>query len=441
MGVTPTRLPVGSWIVIGPPAVGTTALMCDVLTAAGLPANRFISRERLRPRFGNQCSALGCRMVPAGCRHHEDEVTALVEAATSTFLAAGRSCVLADPATSADELRAHVERAHRAGLAAVALRRIDVSTGADITLQQCVAHNATLTRRTPAATLVAAHEAYVNLDRDELLSYGFDVVLEWDANSRFELLPETEDARGLSTQDIVVVGDLHGCAGTFFDRMLPALGTDALLSNDDVLVVSVGDIHDKGDPEGSVALIRWWLTALRTGRALMVDSNHNRSLVRYLSGTPMRVSPSLAETVAAIDAQPDAEQLKADIIATFSRLPSHLWFDDLVVAHAGLRVDMLGDPSNATRRFAMYADNTRKAWEWTGSQTLVHGHDTVTEPTTRRAHAQAGDVINVDTGAHCHGVLSAYVHATHTCTQVNVLPHEVTGHAPSVHDPVADLAA
>lgn len=430
MGNRSIRVPVGSWITIGPPGAGKTTVLRRALEAAGMPANRAVSRDELRPRFGNTCTHLGCRAVPSSCHHHEDAVEVLVQAHATTFLAAGQSWLYDATNTFAPALVDHVARAHRAGVAAVALRRRGQDGQMFLDEATCQEWNTHRPRRVPAGALSEIHEAYTRLTPDALYGLGFDLVIDWDEDTTFELMPETVDARGIDTTGVVVVGDLHGCSRTFIDRLLPAVGTDAALSNPDVLLVSVGDIHDKGDPAGSVELIRWWLRALRTGRALMVDSNHSRKLVRYLAGHDVRISPAEAATIAAIDAQPDAADLRAAIIASFSRLPSHLWFDDLVVVHAGMTADLLGATSNKARQVMLYIRDVVTPWQWAGEQTLVHGHEPVPSPTRRRADVGSfqftpGEVVNVDTGAYTGGGMSAYVHATNTTLTVDTHPADM----------------
>lgn len=429
---SPVRVPVGSLIAIAPHGAGKEAVLAAQLVAAGLPAASVVSREAARAKFGNQCTALGCRAVPSSCTHFEEQVDALIEAHATTFLAAGRTWMYDAPPADDQALRDHVTRAHRAGLAAVAMRRRGEQGEQHLPLEVCLENIAGRPRRVNAATAASAHARYAELTSDALYALGFDVVVDWDTSTTFELMPQSSDGRGIDTSKFVVVGDLHGCARTFFDALLPAVGTDKDLSNPDVVVVSVGDIHDKGaDPQGSVDLIRWWMRAIRTGRALMVDSNHARSLTRHLTGQGNRVSPGLADTLAAIEAQDDAEQLKAEIVATFSRLPSHLWFDDLVVVHAGITEQMLGTDSKRNRGFMLHVRDAATPWEWTGTQTLVHGHEPVDAPHTRQAAPDPnrpghtpGPVVNIDTGAYTGGGMTAYRPSTGEVITVPTAPGE-----------------
>lgn len=425
------RLPVGSYITLAPAGADLSGLH-TALERAGMDTNTRIHRGDLRRRFGNTCKSMQCRAIPMQCTHFEEAVDSLLDAHAATFLATGSPWLYEGSWMTDEELADQASRAHRAGLAAVAFYLTD-DTGAPVSLEASIEAAAHAVPRPDGASVKSSHARYETADPQRLLELGFDIVVPFSTDATFEILPSGPDARGINTSQAVVVGDLHGCAETFFTRMLPAMGTDRDLSNPDVLVISVGDIHDKGpDPQGSVELIRWWLWALRTGRALMVDSNHNRRLVRYLSGDRdgWYVSPGLADTLDAIDAQPDAPELKAQIVAAFSRLPSHLWFDDLVVVHAGITERLLGATAARARGFMLHVRNRTRPWEWTGQQTLVHGHDPVEAPHTRRAEPTPesptpGVVFNIDTGAYKGGLMSAYRHSDASTFSVAPLPHEV----------------
>lgn len=418
----PQRVPVGSLIVVGPPGSGKTTLLREQLRTAGLPTGRVVCRDDLRSHFGQACPDLAHRIAPATCMHFETEVNQQVAAAALAFLVEGKSWMYDQTGSHEERLRVEVDRAHAQGLAAVALRRRGNDGSQDITLEHCEQMNASRDRKVPAAVLRSLWEAYTKVTPERLYEIGFDVVLEWDEHTTFELMPEGVDARNL-TGDLAVIGDIHGCADTFLHRMLPALGTDERLSNPDITIVSVGDINDKG--QHSVEMIRWWLWALRTGRALLTDSNHNKALVRALTRPELPVRFGLAETLAQIDAQPDAEQLKQQIIASFSRLPNHLVFRDHVVVHAALTESRLFRTDPKTRSFAVHTRFNKDPWHWTGTQTLIHGHVVVGQPTRRRAPVSPerpghvpGEVIALDTGAYSGGGLSAYLTRSDTTVTV-----------------------
>ena len=411
-----TRLPVGSLIAVAPPGAGKTTLLRAQLAQAGLTEDRIVCRDDLRARYGSTCRDLSHRAVPASCMHNEDTVTGDAAAAANSHLVAGHTWLYDQTGCKEQFLRVEIERAHAQGLAAVALRRSGNDGAPDVSLDFCLGNNAARARRVPNDVIARMWDAYRGLSIERLYALGFDLVVTWNEHTTFELMPEGPDARNV-TADLAIVGDIHGCAETFLDRLLPALGTDRNLSNPDVVIVSAGDINDKG--QHSVEMIRWWLWALRTGRALMVHSNHNKSLLRGLTRPDFPRRGGLVATLAEIEAQPDAEQLKADIIASFSRLPSHLVFRDHVVAHAAMTEDRLFRTDAKTASFAIYTRYEKTPWEWTGTQTLLHGHVVVDAPTRRRAPADParpghipGDVIAIDTGAYHGGGLTAYLSAT-----------------------------
>jgi hypothetical protein len=246
-----------------------------------------------------------------------------------------------------------------------------------------------------------------------------------------ELMPyrggvDLRDYRGR----FAVIGDVHGCQQTLTQRLLPALGWEPS-SSEAPLLVSVGDVHDKG--VDSVAAIRWWLAAMRSGTAVMTDSNHARALVRALVRPDMPVRDCVAQTVEEIEAADDAAQLRIDIVATFGSLPTHLVLPGVVAVHAAMTEQRLWREDLENRRFAIHTRFHLTPWHWTGTATLVHGHDTVPEVTIRRASGSLlrpghvpGPVVNVDTGAYAGGGLSAYQSWTGDTVTVPSVPSEVT---------------
>lgn len=417
------RLPTGALVAIAPTASGKTSVLSEKLRAGGLVERAVTSPAVLRTLFAKDCPDIAHKVVPATCRHFEEKVTALVDAAANTTLAAGESWFYEPAELDVNDLRAQVDRAHAAGLAAVALRRV-AADGADVPVEFALANNAARDNRVPDAKVVASHAQYTTLTAQVLFDLGFDVVADWHEGTVVELIPSGPDARHI-TAPVTVVGDIHGCWETF-KNLLRELGTDEHLSNPEVFLVSVGDIHDKG--QHSVEVIRWWLWALKTGRAMMVDSNHNRKMVKVLLDPGKEPGVGLAATLAQIEAQPDAARLKADIVNTFGRLPSHLVFPGVVVAHAAMTEERLFRTDNKTRTFAMYTRAAKTPWEWTGSQTLVHGHVVVPTPSRRRAPVDPdrpdhvpGEVIDIDTGCCEGGGLTAYLSATDTTVTVPVV--------------------
>lgn len=420
------RLPVGSLVVVAPPGSGKSTILRGLLTAAGLPESHIVNRDDLRTREGARCKDLAHRVAPATCLHYEADVDTRVNTLANAHLVEGRTWLYDQTGTNRERLAVEIDRAHQRGLAAVALRRTANDGSGDLPLAHCQEYNAARDRRVPAEVVEAMWQSYQALNVEQLYALGFDLVIEWNESTQFELLPSGMDARNVHAP-LVVVGDIHGCAATFFDELLPAVGTDRNLSNPTPLLVSVGDIHDKG--QHSVEVIRWWLWALRTGRAVMTDSNHNKALLRALTDPDTPVRGSVAKTVAQIEAEPDASALKQQIVAAFSRLPSHLVFPEHVVVHAAMTRERLFRTDAKTRGFALHHRASKSPWEWTGPQTLLHGHVTVPAPERRRAAGevgpdagQPGEVIALDTGAYTGGGLSAYLSVTDETITVPTVP-------------------
>lgn len=211
------------------------------------------------------------------------------------------------------------------------------------------------------------------------------------------------------TGDFAVIGDTHGAHHTtldLVDELTRDLGHQPLL-------VSLGDVHDKG--ARSVDALRWWTAQIRAGKAIMVDSNHAAALRQALGTGRVPRRGDVADTLAEIDQAPDAQQLRTDILAAFNALPTHWVLPGVVAVHAALTEHRKLRTDYQTRRFAIHTRMALTPWTWTGTETLVHGHDTVRTPTVRRAPASAlrpghypGPVFNVDTGAHAGGGLTAY---------------------------------
>lgn len=276
-----------------------------------------------------------------------------------------------------------------------------------------------------AATVITVGNAAV---RTQPMPEGVDRAIAIERVSEFIPYNHGVDLRAY-LGDFAVVGDVHGCQRTLTERLLPALGWSTKAGAP--LLVSVGDVHDKGT--SSVQSLRWWLAAMRRGVAVMTDSNHARALVRALLRPDLPVRDCVADTVAQIDASVDAAQLRADILATFGHLPTHLVLPGVVAVHAALTEHRMFRDDAENRRFAIHTRFHLTPWHWTGSATLVHGHDTVEQVTVRRASVSPlrpghvpGPVVNVDTGAYAGGGLSAYRSWTEDSVTVPTFPEEIT---------------
>ena len=202
------------------------------------------------------------------------------------------------------------------------------------------------------------------------------------------------DRRGLAGP-FDVIGDVHGCRRELED-LLTKLGYAVDGDDGDVRVeaphgrtaVFTGDLVDRGpDAVGTLALV---MSMVRTGAALAVQGNHDAKLAKALAGRDVERAHGLAETMAQLEARPEAFR---DEVASFIRaMPTHCVLDRgrLVVAHAGMREDLQGRMSREVREFGLYGEITGETGadglpvrtsDWTktyrGRAAVIYGHTAV----------------------------------------------------------------
>jgi len=188
-----------------------------------------------------------------------------------------------------------------------------------------------------------------------------------------------------------IVGDVHGCADEL-ELLLAQLGYVVRWRGEDVDVtpppgrtlVFVGDLNDRGPRTPDVLRIAMSMT--EQGTALCVEGNHDNKLGRWLAGANVKTGHGLQMSIDQLEAEPPA--FRASAKAFIDKLPPYLWLDRgrLVVAHAGLRQDMIGQTGGKIRSFALYGDSTgetdgygspvRLNWalEHDGEPAIVYGH-------------------------------------------------------------------
>jgi protein phosphatase len=217
-----------------------------------------------------------------------------------------------------------------------------------------------------------------------------------------------------------IVGDVHGCRAeleTLLDRLgYVAAGPDGVRAHPEGRrAIFLGDLVDRG-PD-SPGVLRLVMAMVAAGSALAVPGNHDLKLVRKLAGKDVKVAHGLAETLAQLDALPEAErQPFCDRVGSFlDGLVSHLWLDEgrLVVAHAGMKEEMQGRGSGAVRAFALYGETSgeiddyglpvRLDWAaaYRGRAMVVYGH------TPMPVAEWVNNTICIDTGCVFGGRLTA----------------------------------
>ena len=219
-----------------------------------------------------------------------------------------------------------------------------------------------------------------------------------------------------------IIGDVHGCADELVELMgRLGYGVDIDGAGEQrrahVAVpkgrraVFVGDLVDRGP--GSPDVLRIVIGMVSAGQALCVPGNHDAKFLRWLHGRDVKPTHGLDRTMAQMAAEPAS--FHADVRALFDGLASHVWLDAgrLVVAHAGIRAEMIGQDSGDIRRFCIYGDTDGKAdeyglairynWavDYRGDTTVVYGHTPVPEATW------LNNTVCIDTGCCFGGKLTA----------------------------------
>jgi polynucleotide kinase-phosphatase len=220
-----------------------------------------------------------------------------------------------------------------------------------------------------------------------------------------------------------IVGDVHGC----FEELVLLLerlgyqlaarvGADgetgySVTHPEGRKAVFVGDLVDRGP--GVTNVLKLVMSMVEDGVALCVAGNHESKLVRKLRGRNVQISHGLAESLEQLEDESPA--FRETATRFLGGLISHYVLDggELVVAHAGMKVEYQGRASARVRDFCLYGETTGETDEWglpiranwaadyRGRAMVVYGHTPVAEP------AWLNRTINVDTGCVFGGKLTA----------------------------------
>ncbi len=226
------------------------------------------------------------------------------------------------------------------------------------------------------------------------------------------------EVRSTTAPPYDIVGDVHGC----YDELTELLAKLGWLVDGETwshpegrTLISLGDLADRG-PDVP-ACFRLWIRLHAGGKALFVPGNHDNKLMRYLRGRKVTVSHGLAASIEQLDALPRRErgELQAAILRFIAEAPPYLVLDDgkLIVAHAGIKREMIGKVSKRIQDFTLYGDVTgertpdglpvRRDWaaQYRGNAFIVYGHTPVPKPIPFRR------TVNIDQGCVFGGRLTA----------------------------------
>ncbi|AIY06053.1 bis(5'-nucleosyl)-tetraphosphatase [Planococcus sp. PAMC 21323] len=216
-----------------------------------------------------------------------------------------------------------------------------------------------------------------------------------------------------------IIGDIHGC----YQELLLLIEKLGYQKNGPIFVhpdnrnlAFVGDATDRG-PE-SLNVLRLLFALQDEGILYYSPGNHCNKLYRFFKGHQVQLAHGLEMTVAEWEQLPQVEkqQFKKRYIQFYEQLPHYQQFDnDLIIAHAGLKAEMIGQPlSKGIAVFVLYGDTTgkfhangrpvRRNWakSYKGNKWVVYGHTPTPEPYI------INNTVNIDTGCVFGGALSAF---------------------------------
>lgn len=224
------------------------------------------------------------------------------------------------------------------------------------------------------------------------------------------------------TARLDIIGDVHGCIDELIE-LLGSLGYAARLTGagDDRVAetqappgrraVFVGDLVDRGSSTPDV--LRIAMAMGERGQAWCVPGNHDNKFMRWLQGRSVKLTHGLEVSAAQMRSESTAFHNRAR--SFIEQLPHYLLLagGDLVVAHAGIKDEMIGRTEDRVRRFCLFGDTDNEtdaqglpiryhwAAEHIGSRRIVYGHTPVVE-------AQwVNNTLCLDTGAVFGGSLTA----------------------------------
>lgn len=194
-----------------------------------------------------------------------------------------------------------------------------------------------------------------------------------------------------------IIGDVHGCCDEL-ETLLARLGYDVTWRAPGGLRVTaprgrravfVGDYADRGPRSPDV--LRLVANMVASGTALAIPGNHDYKLWRWLKGRDVKPSHGFETTMAQFARE--APGLRSEIAAFLESLPTYLWLDGgrLVISHAGLQENMIGQIDNKTLNHSIYGDTDGKkdaaglairynwAAHYQGKAFVTYGHVVVPE--------------------------------------------------------------
>ncbi|AZU61279.1 bis(5'-nucleosyl)-tetraphosphatase PrpE [Neobacillus mesonae] len=218
---------------------------------------------------------------------------------------------------------------------------------------------------------------------------------------------------------IDIIGDIHGCFQELHELTLK-LGYDwesgIPLHSENRILGFVGDLTDRG-PESLKVVDVVWKLVIEQKKAVYTPGNHCNKLYRYFLGNKVQVTHGLETTVAEYESlyKVDQQSIRKKFIQLYENAPLYAVLDDrkLIIAHAGIKKDLIGKQHAKVKTFVLYGDITgekhpdgspvRRDWakNYDGPACIVYGHTPVKEPRI------INNTYNIDTGSVFGGKLTA----------------------------------
>ncbi|MTD30445.1 metallophosphoesterase [Planomicrobium sp. YIM 101495] len=226
-----------------------------------------------------------------------------------------------------------------------------------------------------------------------------------------------------------IIGDIHGC----YDELIQLIEKLGYRADGTVYrhpegrqLAFVGDATDRGP--ASLAVLRLLFNLQDAGSLFYSPGNHCSKLYRYLRGNGVQLTHGLETTVNEFHQLSTEEQIafRKRYKQFYESLPPYLELEpNLIVAHAGIKENMIGMPlSGKIWAFVLYGDTTgtflpdgrpvRRDWaaSYSGSSFIVYGHTPTAEPYIKN------NTVNIDTGCVFGGKLSAFRYPEKTVVSV-----------------------
>ncbi|WP_080874967.1 bis(5'-nucleosyl)-tetraphosphatase PrpE [Oceanobacillus timonensis] len=217
-----------------------------------------------------------------------------------------------------------------------------------------------------------------------------------------------------------IIGDVHGCLDELLellDKLKYRQENNMYTHPDDHKLIFVGDLTDRGP--NSIAVIQLvYQLVIEQKIAYYVPGNHCNKLYRYFLGNHVQEKHGLETTVAEWKELDESQKqnIQEKFMTLYEKAPLYLYCKEtnLIVAHAGIKEDLIGLKNSRTKSFVLYGDVTgrtdhqgrpiRRDWakHYKGELWIVYGHTPVLEP------RQINRTINIDTGCVFGNKLTAF---------------------------------